>query len=93
MLAAAGRLGLPDYHRGHFGHSIGGSCGSEEWPFISQDSAELAQPGMVLAFETPFYLDGTGALMIEDQILIGETGIELMTTLPRHLVELAAIEA
>jgi Xaa-Pro aminopeptidase len=27
---------------------------------------------MVLAFETPWYIRGLGALMIEDQFLIGE---------------------
>lgn len=90
VLATTGRLNLPDYHRGHFGHSIGASCGSEEWPFISADNMEEIRPGMVLAFEVPFYHHGHGAMMIEDQLLVTETGIDVMNTLPRGLTEVAA---
>jgi Xaa-Pro aminopeptidase len=43
---------------------------------------------MVLAFETPLYVDGLGGFIIEDQILIGETGPEPMNRLPRDLAEL-----
>jgi Xaa-Pro aminopeptidase len=82
------RRSLPDYQRGHFGHSVGASVGSEEWPFIAADSHIPIEPGMVLAFETPFYGNGIGALMIEDQVLVTETGIEVMNTLPRDLVRI-----
>ena len=88
--ATAGRLArsLPGYRRGHFGHGVGASVGSEEWPFISANSDTVIEPGMVLAFETPFYGDGLGALMIEDQLLVTSDGIETMMTLPRELVRL-----
>ncbi|MEF2074763.1 M24 family metallopeptidase [Consotaella sp. CSK11QG-6] len=88
VLATTRRLGLTDYHRGHFGHSIGSSCGSEEWPYISAENPEPIEPGMVLAFETPFYAHGLGALMIEDQLLVTRTGVETLSRLPRQLVEL-----
>lgn len=88
VLAATARAGLPAYCRGHFGHSIGASCGSEEWPFISAGNPEPILPGMVLAFEVPFYLHGIGAMMIEDQILVAESGIEVMGKLPRGLADL-----
>ena len=48
------------------------SVWSEEWPFIGADSDILVEPGMVLAFETPWYIRGLGALMIEDQFAIDE---------------------
>lgn len=89
VLRTTRRLGLQDYQRGHFGHSIGASCGSEEWPFLSAGNEEVIEPGMVLAFETPFYAHGLGALMIEDQFLITRDGAQSMNTLPRHLVEMA----
>ncbi|MBF9233921.1 M24 family metallopeptidase [Microvirga alba] len=81
--------GYAEYHRGHFGHGVGASVGSEEWPFISAGNTEVIEPGMVLAFETPFYAKGVGALMIEDQLLITEAGIDVMNTLPRTIVDLS----
>ena len=92
VLTATARLGLGDYHRGHFGHSIGASCGSEEWPFISASNPEEIRPGMVLAFEVPFYLHGLGAMMIEDQLLVTQSGVEVMNRLPRDLVDLTELE-
>jgi Xaa-Pro aminopeptidase len=84
--AAIRSAGFPGFTRGHFGHGLGASLGSEEWPFISADSDVVAEPGMVLAFETPWYVDGVGGLIIEDQILITGTGHEAMNRLPRDLV-------
>ncbi|WP_343232440.1 Xaa-Pro peptidase family protein [Microvirga terricola] len=81
--------GYAEYHRGHFGHGVGASVGSEEWPFISANNDDVIQPGMVLAMETPFYAKGVGALMIEDQLLVTENGIEVMNALPREMIDLA----
>ncbi len=77
--------GFDSYGRGHFGHGVGSSIWSEEWPFISLHSDAVLEPGMVLAFETPWYIDGLGGFIIEDQLLITETGHEVMAPLPRHL--------
>ncbi|WP_273687948.1 M24 family metallopeptidase [Ketogulonicigenium vulgare] len=88
VLDAVKKAGLPEsYCRGHFGHSIGAAC-MEEWPFFSARNPEEILPGMVLAFEVPMYLHGTGAMMIEDQLLVTETGIEVMNKLPRGLTVL-----
>ncbi|WP_073051629.1 M24 family metallopeptidase [Kaistia soli] len=80
--------GLTSYQRGHYGHGVGASVGSEEWPFIAADSDAVVEPGMVLAFETPFYGKGIGSLTIEDQLVVTETGIEVVTRLPRELVRI-----
>jgi len=80
------RAGFPGYTRGHFGHGLGASLGSEEWPFISRDADITIEPGMVLAFETPWYVDGVGGMIIENQYLITETGYEAMNRLPTGLV-------
>jgi Xaa-Pro aminopeptidase len=61
--------------------------GSEEWPFISADSNVPIEPGMVLAFECPWYINGLGGLIIENQILITEKGPEVMNSLPIDLIE------
>lgn len=90
MLASMRKDGFAEYHRGHFGHSVGGSVGIEEWPFFSAGNLEIIQSNMVVALETPFYGQGIGALMIEDQFLIAETGAECMNSLPRTLRDLSA---
>ena len=45
---------------------------------------------MVLAFETPWYLDGLGGFIIEDQLLITAAGPEVMAPLPRELRRVGA---
>jgi Xaa-Pro dipeptidase len=79
--------GFSTYGRGHFGHGVGASIWSEEWPFISADATALAEPGMVLAFETPYYIKGLGGFIIEDQVLITETGTEVVAPMSRDLIE------
>ena len=79
--------GFSTYNRGHFGHGVGASIWSEEWPFISADATAMTEPGMVLAFETPYYIKGLGGFIIEDQVLITETGTEVMAPSPRDLIE------
>ena len=80
--------GFTTYVRGHFGHGVGASIWSEEWPFISADATVAAEPGMVLAYETPYYIKGLGGFIIEDQILITENGVEVMAASPRDLIEI-----
>lgn len=90
MLASMRKDGFGEYYRGHFGHSVGGSVGIEEWPFFSHDNPELILPGTVVALEAPFYGEGVGALMIEDQFLVTASGAECMNSLPRTLRDLSA---
>lgn len=80
--------GFSGYTRGHFGHGLGAGLGSEEWPFISADATTVLEPGMVMAFECPWYITGVGGLIIENQVLITETGHEMMNSLPLDLIEI-----
>jgi Xaa-Pro aminopeptidase len=84
--AAIHAAGFPEFSRGHFGHGLGASLGSEEWPFIAADSDVIAEPGMVLAFECPWYLTGLGGFILENQYLITKTGAENMNRLPTDLI-------
>lgn len=91
--AATGAMreaGFSDFSRGHFGHGLGQNVFSEEWPFLSATSSVDLQPGMVLAFETPYYIKGLGGFIIEDQFLITEDGHRCMNTLPRELSVIGA---
>ncbi|MBZ9675240.1 M24 family metallopeptidase [Mesorhizobium sp. ES1-1] len=79
------RQGLRSFSRGHFGHGVGQSVFSEQWPFIAADSDVLIEAGMVLAFEIPLYIDGLASFNLEDQFLITPHGPVAMNRLPRRL--------
>lgn len=87
-LGAIRGAGFPGYTRGHFGHGLGTGPGTEEWPFISAESSVVFEPGMVMAFECPWYVDGLGGMIIENQLLITESGHEMMNSLPTDLVRI-----
>lgn len=91
MLQSMRRDGFGEYYRGHFGHSVGGGVGIEEWPFFSAGSLEIIEADMVVALEAPFYGQNFGALMIEDQFLVTPNGTQCMNSLPRHLLDLAKV--
>ena len=87
-IEAIRKCGFPGYTRGHFGHGLGAGLGIEQWPFISADEKTILQPGMVMAFECPWYIDGVGGMIIENQFLITDNGHEMMTKLPLGLEEI-----
>ena len=87
-LEAIRNCGFPAYIRGHFGHGLGAGLGSEQWPFISADEETTLQPGMVMAFECPWYIDGLGGMIIENQFLVTDNGHEMMNKLPFGLGEI-----
>ena len=72
-------IGMRDYVRGHFGHSI--SCGifGEDAPFIAPEETRVFEPGMVMCFETPFYSSRRHTCNIEDTFVVTENGIELFS--------------
>lgn len=77
--------GFPSYARGHVGHSIGSDIDGEEWPWLSAQEERIIEPGMVLAFEVPYYVNGVGGFQNEDQILITADGHESFNSLPLEL--------
>jgi len=81
--------GLAGFSRGHFGHGLGQSQFSEQWPFISATSHEVFEAGMVMAFEVPLYAGGVGGFNIESQFLITDNGVECMNRLPLQLSTIA----
>ncbi|MFE4711097.1 MULTISPECIES: Xaa-Pro peptidase family protein [Paenibacillus] len=64
-----------------FGHSTGHGLGMEvhEWPRLSKLSDEIMEPGMVVTVEPGIYLPGLGGVRIEDDVVITESGISLLT--------------
>ncbi|MCP4129475.1 MAG: M24 family metallopeptidase, partial [bacterium] len=77
--------GLPNFERGHVGHSVGLDKTIEESPFLSAFSEEPLVPGNVFCVELPYYAHEFGSIMNEDIVLITEDGKELLTTRERKL--------
>lgn len=84
VIAKVRSMGLPNYSRGHFGHSVGMDDQVEEPPFIGPNESVLEE-GMVICLEVPFYPADVGGFNIEDVILVTEDGYETLTKLPRDL--------
>ena len=84
--------GIPPYARGHLGHSIG-SLYIEEWPFISATDHHVLEPGMIIAFEVPYYANGVGGFQNEDNVVITADGHESFNALPMAFVEIEAAAA
>lgn len=76
--------GYGDYFTHGIGHGIG--LDIHEDPYFSQTSKEVIKAGMVLTDEPGIYLDEKYGVRIEDDILITETGCELLTLAPKELI-------
>lgn len=73
--------GIPTYQRQHCGHGIG--LRSYDTPLINGRDDTTLKAGMCLCLETPYYRLGEGGMMVEDTVLVTETGFEPITTLSR----------
>jgi Xaa-Pro aminopeptidase len=69
---------LPPYSHG-LGHGIG--LDVHERPAVSVMSKEILASGNVITVEPAVYIDGKFGIRIEDNILISESGCEILTTL------------
>lgn len=78
--------GYPRFTRGHYGHSVGLDTFHEEPPYIGRTEERLIEPRMVFAVETPAYSADTGAVMIEDLVVVTDDGHEVLHQLPHDLV-------
>ena len=72
----------------YFTHGIGHGIGLDihEEPYFNQTSKEVIKTGMVLTDEPGIYIEGKYGVRIEDDILITETGCELLTLAPKELI-------
>nr|WP_246211007.1 Xaa-Pro peptidase family protein [Phytoactinopolyspora alkaliphila] len=75
--------GLAPYRRQHCGHGIGSDV--YEPPIISPSFDTPLESGMTFCFETPYYQLGWGGMMVEDTVVITDSGYELLTHSDRSL--------
>lgn len=82
------RYGYGEY----FGHGTGHGLGMEvhEEPRLSLSGDTVLTPGMTVTVEPGIYLPGFGGVRIEDDVVMTETGIHILTSAPKHLIRLDA---
>ncbi|MBD2869540.1 M24 family metallopeptidase [Paenibacillus arenilitoris] len=73
-----------------FGHGTGHGLGMEihEAPRLSKLSDTILTPGMTVTVEPGIYVPGFGGVRIEDDIVITDTGIKILTSSPKELITL-----
>ncbi|MGG1313597.1 M24 family metallopeptidase [Cohnella laeviribosi] len=74
----------------HFGHGTGHGLGMEihEAPRLSRTDDTVLTPGMVVTVEPGIYLPGFGGVRIEDDIVLTDAGIKILTHSPKELIVL-----
>ena len=70
---------IPEYRRGHVGHSIGCNRFSEESPFIAPTEKSVFEPGMIFCTEVPYYSTEFNSYNLEDTLLITENGVAMFS--------------
>ncbi|WP_168119259.1 Xaa-Pro peptidase family protein [Paenibacillus sp. HB172176] len=71
-----------------FGHGTGHGLGMEihESPRLSRLSDTILTPGMTVTVEPGIYIPGFGGVRIEDDIVITDSGIKILTSSPKELI-------
>ncbi len=81
VITAAG-YGEAFIHR--TGHGLGLEV-HESVPQLAEGVTTPLEPGMVMTIEPGIYLPGVGGVRLEDDVVVSETGAEVLTRLPHRL--------
>ncbi len=87
----AARRVLTGYHLDHlFVHSTGHGLGLEvhEGPRVARGQKKRLEPGNVMTIEPGVYAEGIGGIRIEDDVAVHDDRTEILTRVPRDLIEI-----
>jgi Xaa-Pro aminopeptidase len=75
-------------HAEHFGHGLGHGVGLDihEAPRLSQRSDDVLAVGNVVTVEPGIYLPGRFGVRIEDLVVVGEDGAQILTSITKDLI-------
>jgi Xaa-Pro aminopeptidase len=80
------KAGYGDY----FGHGLGHGIGLvvHDNPLLSARSSETLGTNMVVTIEPGIYIPNWGGIRIEDDVLVASSGGQILSKLPKELMEL-----